>query len=92
VLPTRQSGFAVIRRFSPTRSLRIEQSPPYQEQIRQRCGELQSMQVLLETSVTHLLKAEDPLNHPKHVLDLNAKLDLRRLVALTDSSMRLPHR
>jgi len=65
-----------IRRLSPTRSLCIEQSPPYQEQIRQRCGDLQSMQVLRQASVIHLLKAKDPLDHPKHVLDFGAHTGL----------------
>jgi hypothetical protein len=58
-----------VRRLSPTPSLRIEQSPARQEQIRQRCADLQSVQVLRQTSVTHLLKAEDPLDHSEDVLD-----------------------
>src|SRR5882757_9251259 len=65
-----------VRRLSPTRSLRIQQSPARQEQIRQRCGDLQSVQVLHQASVTHLLKAEDPFDHPKHVLDLGAHAGL----------------
>ena len=61
-----------VRQLSPTPSLRIEQPPARQEQIRQRCGDFQSVQVLRQASVTHLLKAEDPLDHPKDVLDLGA--------------------
>src|SRR3974390_1669321 len=57
---------------SPTPSLRIEQSPARQEQIRQPRAHLQSVQVLRQASVTHLLKAEDPLDDPKHMLDLGA--------------------
>ena len=61
-----------FRRLSPTPSLRIEQSPSYQEQIRERRGDLKPVQVLRQASVTHLLKAEDSLDYPKHVLDLGS--------------------
>src|SRR5580658_1454603 len=61
-----------FRRLSPTPSLRIEQSPSYQEQIRERRGDLKPVQVLRQTSVTHLLKAEDSLDYPEHVLDLGS--------------------
>src|ERR1017187_1654990 len=67
---------AHVRRLSPAPSLRIQQSPARQEQIRQRCGDLQSVQVLCQTSVTHFLEAEDPLDHPKHVLDLGTDAGL----------------
>lgn len=65
-----------IWRPSPPHSLRIRQSPARQEQIRQRCGDLQSVQVLRQASVTNLLKAEDPFDHPKHVLDLGSHAEL----------------
>src|SRR5271156_3273550 len=58
-----------MRHLSPALALCMQQSPSHQEQIRQRCGDLQSMQVLRQASVTHFLKAEDPLDHSKHVLD-----------------------
>src|SRR5580704_16997708 len=61
-----------VWRLSPTPSLPIEQSPSYQEQIRERCGGLQPVQVLRQTPVTDFLKAEDPLDDPKHVLYLGA--------------------
>src|SRR5882672_7294360 len=66
----------LILRLSPTPSLRIEQSPARQKQIRERRADLQSMQVFRQASVTHLLKAEDPLDHPKDVLDLGANAGL----------------
>src|ERR1035441_4902151 len=65
-----------VRRLSLTPPLRIQQPPARQEQIRQRCGDLQSVQVLCQTSVTHFLEAEDPLDHPKHVLDLGTDAGL----------------
>src|SRR5271163_492008 len=65
-----------VRRLAPTRSLRIEQSSAYQEQIRERCSDLKPVQVLRQASVTHFLKAEDPLDHPEHVLDLRAHAGL----------------
>ena len=39
-----------VRRLLQTRSLRIHQSPARQEQIRQRCGDLQSVLVLRQAS------------------------------------------
>ena len=65
-----------VRRLSPARSLRTEQSHSYQEQILERCGHLQSVQVLRQASVTHFLKAEDLLDHPKHVLDFGTHTGL----------------
>lgn len=59
-----------VWRFSPTLSLYIEQSPSHQVQIGKRCGDLKSVQVFCQASVTHFLNAEDPLDDPKHVLDL----------------------
>src|SRR5579862_1945733 len=67
---------ARIRQLSPTRPLRIEQSSSYQKQIRERCGDLKPVQVLRQASITHLLKTEDPLDHPKDVLDLGAHAGL----------------
>ena len=67
-LPT--SRKARVRRFSPTLSLYIEQSPSHQKQMCKRCGHLKSVQVFCQASVTHFLKAEDSLDDPKHVLDL----------------------
>src|ERR1019366_5792944 len=61
-----------VRQLSPTPSLCIEQSPARQEQIRQRCGDFQSVQVLRQASVTYFLKAEDSLDYPKHMLDLGS--------------------
>src|SRR5450759_4873060 len=59
-----------FRWISPTRVLCIEQSPSYQEQIRERRSSLEPVQVLGQAPVTHFLKTEDPLDDPKqHVLD-----------------------
>ena len=65
-----------VRRLSPTRWLRIQQPPARQEQVGQCVGNLQPMQVLRQASVAHFLKAEDPLDHPEHVLDLGAHAGL----------------
>src|SRR5450432_260323 len=61
-----------LRRILPTRSLCIEQSPPHQEQIRERSGRLEPVQVLRQAPVTHFLKAEDPLDDPEHMFNLGA--------------------
>src|SRR5450759_3196149 len=61
-----------FRWISPTRCLCIEQSPSHQEQIRERRGRLEPVQVLRQAPVTHFLKAEDPLDDPEHVLNLGA--------------------
>jgi hypothetical protein len=47
-----------MRHLSPTLVQRTQQSPSHQEQLRQRGGDLQSMQVLRQASVTHFLKAK----------------------------------
>ncbi len=65
-----------IRRISPTRSLRIEQSSSHQEQIRERGGRLEPVQVLRQAPVTYFLKAEDPLDDSEHVLNLGAHAGL----------------
>src|SRR5437879_13225193 len=60
--------FASDRRTShpsATLFLRIQQSSPHHEQIRQRGTGFESVQVLRESAVTHLLEAEDPLDHPR---------------------------
>src|ERR1035438_5975082 len=59
-----------FRWISPTRSLGIEQPPSHKEKIRERCGRLEPVQVLRQASITHFLKAEDPLDDPEHVLNL----------------------
>src|SRR5450759_1177945 len=71
-----------FRWISPTRSLCIEQSPSYQEQIRQRRGSLEPVQVLRQTPVAHFLKPEDPLDDPKHVLNLGAHAGLATVARL----------
>src|SRR5450755_4087293 len=55
-----------FRWISPTRFLCIEQSPSYQEQILERRGGLEPVQVLRQAPVTHFLKAEDVLNFGAH--------------------------
>src|SRR3989440_9103185 len=69
--------------------LRIEQSSPHHEQIRQCGTDFEPVQVLRESAVTHLLEAEDPLDHPNRVLDLRAHSRLGavpRLDELVDPS------
>jgi hypothetical protein len=58
-----------VRQLSPTRILRIEQSPSNHKQIGQCGRDLESMQVLRQTSVAHLLEAEDPLDDANNMLD-----------------------
>ncbi len=57
---------------SATLLLRIQQSSPHHEQIRQRGTDFEPVQILRESAVTHLLEAEEPLDHPNRVLDLRA--------------------
>ena len=76
------------RLFSLTRSLRIEQSSAHHEQIGQRGGDLEPMQILRQTSVANFLEAEDAFDYPKHVLDFGADLrfaPVRRLDRFVDS-------
>ena len=65
-----------FRWISPTCVLCIEQSPTYQEQIRERRSSLEPVQVLRQAPVTHFLKAEDPLDDPEHVLNFGAHTGL----------------
>jgi hypothetical protein len=76
------SAKPIFSRLSPTRSLRIEQSPARQEQIRERRADLQSVQVLRQASITDLLKADDPLDHPKDVFDLGTHAGLAAVARL----------
>src|SRR5215469_14135332 len=59
-----------ISRSAPTRLLCRQESPADHVEIRQRGGNLQVMQVLGETSITDLLEAKHPLDHPDRVLNL----------------------
>jgi hypothetical protein len=63
-----------FRWISPTHSLCIEQSPSHQVQIRECRRRFEPARVVCQAPVTHLLKAEHPLDHPKHVLNLGAYL------------------
>src|SRR5437763_16115789 len=79
--------FASERRTShpsATLLLRIQQSSPPHEQIRQRGTDFEPVQVLRESAVTHLLEAEDPLDHPNRVLDLRAHPRLAAVPRLDD--------
>src|SRR5437667_3492623 len=79
--------FASDRRTShpsATLLLRIQQSSPHHEQIRQRGTDFEPVQVLRESAVTHLLEAEDPLDHPNRVLDLRAHPRLGAVPRLDD--------
>src|SRR5256884_9891624 len=64
--------FLMIRR--PPRSTLFPYTTLFRshEQIRQRGTDFEPVQVLRESAVTHLLEAEDPLDHPNRVLDLRA--------------------
>src|SRR2546429_3279564 len=87
--------FASDRRTShpsATLLLRIQQSSPHHEQISQRGTDFEPVQVLRESAVTHLLEAEDPLDHPNRVLDLRAHPRLGAVPALMSSSTRPPRR
>src|ERR1019366_1666281 len=64
------AGGWLLRQLSSTRILRIEQSPSDHEEIRQCGRNLEPMQVLRQTSVAHLLEAEDSLDDAKNMLDL----------------------
>src|SRR5437879_9112201 len=68
--------FASDRRIShpsATRLLRMQQSSSHHEQIRQRGTNFEPVQVLRESAVTHLLEAEDPLDHPNRVLHFRSE-------------------
>ena len=59
-----------IRQLSQTRVLRMEQPASDDEEVGERRSDFEPMQILRDTAVTNLLKAEDPLDHPDGVLDL----------------------
>src|SRR5438105_1476323 len=85
--------FAADRRTShpsATLLLRIQQSSPHHEQIRQRGADFEPVQVLRESAVTHLLEAEDPLDHPNACSTFARTRDLVRFLALMTSSTRPP--
>src|SRR2546429_5657204 len=87
--------FAADRRTShpsATLLLRIQQSSPHHEQIRQRGADFEPVQVLRVSTVTHLLEAEDTLGHPNRVLDLRAHPRLGAVPRLMSSSTRPPRR
>src|SRR6185437_9577575 len=73
-------------RLAQTPLLRCQQPSPDGEQVRQRRGHLQAMQVLRQAAVAHLLKAEYAFDHSDAVLDLRAHsglvavLHLHRLI------------
>src|SRR5882724_7359018 len=79
-----------IRQRLPTRILRIEQPAPYDEQVIERCGDLEPVQILRDAPVTDLLKSKDPLDHPDGVLDLGANprlVPVLRLLPLVDETV-----
>ena len=63
---------------SPTLALQGQQTAADHEEVRQRGGGLEAVQVLRQSPVADLLEAEDPLDHPDRVFDLRANT---RLVA-----------
>src|ERR1035441_8055750 len=77
-----------VRQLSPTRCLRIEQSPSDHEQIGKSCRDLEPVQVLRQAPVTHFLEAEDPLDDAKNVLNFGAYSGLaavRRFDRISDA-------
>jgi hypothetical protein len=61
------SSHTWMRHLFPPLALRMQQSL-----IRQRCSDLRSTQVLCQASVTHFVKAEDALDHSKHLFDFGS--------------------
>src|SRR5580698_361146 len=80
--PARCTSQSLIRRLSPARLLRIEQSASGQVQISERRGNLKPVQILRQASVAHLLKAKDSLDHSDRVLDLGPNLRLGTILCL----------
>ncbi len=64
------------------------QTPPDDEQVRQRCGHLQPVQILRKSPVAHLLKAEDALITPITCSTLARTCDFVRFFAFWISSTR----
>ena len=62
--------------------LQRQQAPAHHEQVGQRSAGLQSMQVLRQAAIAHLLKAKDPLDHADRVLDLRTHLGLVAILRL----------
>src|ERR1700688_5011101 len=68
-----------IRQRLSTRALRMQQPASDDEEVGERRGGFEPMQILRDAAVTDFLEAKDPLDHPDSVLDLGAN---PRLVAV----------
>ena len=55
--------------LSRARGLRIEQPPSHHEQVGERRGHLESVQILGQAPLAHLAEAKDVLDHSEHVLN-----------------------
>ena len=73
-----------FRRSASTPLLRSQQLAADHEQIRQCRGDFQTVQILRQSAIAHLLKAEHPLDHPEDVLDLRAYLRLGTILRPLD--------
>src|SRR5277367_5113822 len=79
--------FASKHRFSrssSTRLLWIEQSPSNHVQVGQRRRDLEPVQILRQTPVADLAKAEDVLDHAEYMLDLGSHSRLVAVLRLLD--------
>lgn len=79
-----------IRQFSQTCILRMEQPASDDEEVGERRGDFEPMQILRDAAVTDFLEAKDPLDHPDGVLDLGANprlVAVLRLLRLVDEAV-----
>ena len=81
------SSFAssrAARRSAATPCLRIQQPSSDHEEVGERCGHFEPVQILGETAVADLAGAEDALDHPDRVLDLGPNPRLSAVPGLLD--------
>ena len=65
-------------------SLRIQQSPPLQEDVCQGSTHLEPVQVLRQSSIANLLEAKHMLDHPNGMFDFGAHFGLRAVLRFVD--------
>ena len=94
-LPMRCRRVAVQLCAAPAELSRTQQPASVHEQVRQPRRDLQTMQVLGQATVSHLLEPEHALDHPDAVLNLRAHAGLasvHRPDALIDPAAHGGHR
>src|SRR5688572_20858346 len=81
---TRLASHSIPRTRAVILSLRIQQSPPLQEDVCQGSAHLEPVQVLRQSSIAHLLEAKHMLDHADGMFDFGTHPRLRPVLCLVD--------